>query len=224
MLEALDPPFPLRIVSGPRRGRAAACNAALAMAGGEVLIILDDDMQVMPGIRRAPPRPPSARLPALRDRSGADRARRRQPRAAHYIQARFDNHLADLAEPGHSFMPREFYTGNASLQRGGDARGRWLRRVLHRLRQRGRRPLVAAAAVGVKLRYDPDALARQEYDKGLIALAGDTFEKGAHGGPRGARPPERLPRSAPLLPAMKTRDPGWWRARPCSRSHAAGGG
>ena len=68
MLAGLDAPFALRTVEGPRRGRAAACNAAIAAASGEVLIVLDDDMEPVPelierhrrhhpGINRDPQRP-----------------------------------------------------------------------------------------------------------------------------------------------------------------------
>ena len=42
------PPIALRVVAGPARGRAAACNAAIELARGEVLIVLDDDMQPAP--------------------------------------------------------------------------------------------------------------------------------------------------------------------------------
>src|SRR5712691_8709315 len=41
-------PYELHVVDGPRRGRAAACNAALQIAGGEVIVILDDDMEPAP--------------------------------------------------------------------------------------------------------------------------------------------------------------------------------
>ncbi len=75
-------------------------------------------------------------------------------------------------------MPRDFYSGNASLRTeamravGGfdesfTVYGNEDVDLSLRLR-----------AAGVELGYDPAALARQEYDKELAALARDTTEKG----------------------------------------------
>jgi GT2 family glycosyltransferase len=148
------------------------------MAGGEILIILDDDMQVIPEFveRHRAHHPPGSRLCVIGaapiELDGAS------PRAAHYIQARFNNHLDNLAEPGHSFMPREFYSGNASLRTEAMREVDGFDESFTAYGNEDVDLSLRLQAVGVKLRYDPDALARQEYDKGLIALAGDTFEKG----------------------------------------------
>jgi GT2 family glycosyltransferase/peptidoglycan/xylan/chitin deacetylase (PgdA/CDA1 family) len=47
-LRNLQTSFPLRVVEQPNRGRAAAVNAGAEAAGGEVLLILDDDMSANP--------------------------------------------------------------------------------------------------------------------------------------------------------------------------------
>src|SRR5256885_6588786 len=49
MLSALRSGFPLRVVTQPQRGPAAARNAALAAARGDVLLFLDDDVTPRPG-------------------------------------------------------------------------------------------------------------------------------------------------------------------------------
>jgi GT2 family glycosyltransferase len=178
MLAALPTPYELRVTAAPARGRAAACNSALALARGEVLIVLDDDMQPAPVFverHRAHHRPGSRRcalgaVPIELDASS--------PRAARYVSAKFNSHLERLAEPGHNFVPRDFYSGNASLRTevmrevggfnesfgvyGNEDIDLWLR----------------LRAAGVELLYDPAALARQEYDKGLRALCDDTIQKG----------------------------------------------
>jgi GT2 family glycosyltransferase len=178
MLAALRTPYALRVAAGPARGRAAACNAALALARGEVTIVLDDDMRPGAGFveRHLSHHPPGSRLcvmgaaPIELDGSS--------PRAARYAQRKFNEHLERLAQPGHEFVPRDFYSGNASLRTetmrevggfddsfavyGNEDVDLWLR----------------LRAAGVELRYDPEALARQGYDKGLRALARDTSQKG----------------------------------------------
>lgn len=178
MLAALDLPYELRVTAGPARGRAAACNSGLALARGEVLIVLDDDMQPAPAFveRHRSHHPPGSRRCALGavpiELDGSS------PRAARYVSEKFNSHLERLAAPGHEFAPRDFYSGNASLRTetmrevggfsesfsayGNEDVDLWLR----------------LRAAGVELLYEPAALARQEYDKGLRALCRDTIQKG----------------------------------------------
>jgi GT2 family glycosyltransferase len=100
------------------------------------------------------------------------------PRAASYVREKFNDHLRRLAQPGHKFVPRDFYSGNTSLRSetmrevggfdesftayGNEDIDLWLR-----LRE-----------AGVELRYEPQALACQKYDKDLLGLASDTTQKG----------------------------------------------
>ena len=179
MLAAMEPSFALRPVPGPGAGRAAACNAAIAEARGDVLIILDDDMQVTSTFveQHASNHPPGSRrcvmgaVPVRLDESS--------PLAARYVQAKFASHLARLGEPDHLNAPRSFFSGNSSLRAevmreiGGfdetfTAYGNEDVDLALRLR-----------AAGVELRYDPAALANQEYGKDLRELCADTLAKGA---------------------------------------------
>ncbi|HVD86869.1 MAG TPA: glycosyltransferase [Solirubrobacterales bacterium] len=178
MLEAFEAPFELRWVVPAGRGRAAACNAAVAAARGGVLIVLDDDMTVVPEFveRHRAHHPPGSRTCVL----GAVPVELRpdSPRAARYVKEKFDLHLSRLGDRRHLELPRSFYTGNASLRTevmrevGGfnEAFGVYGNEDVElSLRLR---------AAGVRLEYDPDALARQEYGKDLVGLQRDTEEKG----------------------------------------------
>jgi glycosyltransferase involved in cell wall biosynthesis len=178
MLSTFDASFALRTVAGEQRGRASACNAGIVLARGDVLIILDDDMQVVPEFverhRRHHPR--GSRLCVLGavpvELDGSS------PHAARYVQASFDTHLARLPQEDHLYLPRSFYTGNASL------RAQVLREVGdfdESFTVYGNEDVELALrlrAGGVKLRYDPEALAYQEYSKDLRGLARDTLAKG----------------------------------------------
>lgn len=178
MLAGLDAPFALHTVEGPGRGRAAACNAAIAAASGEVLIVLDDDMEPAPELieRHRRHHPAGSKLCVLGAvpviRNGAS------PLAARYVEAKFDAHLARLPDPEHRNLPRSFYTGNASLRAdlmrevGGfdesfTAYGNEDVELALRLR-----------AAGTTIEYDPEALAHQRYGKDLRGLAQDTLAKG----------------------------------------------
>jgi GT2 family glycosyltransferase len=100
------------------------------------------------------------------------------PHAARYVQAKFADHLDRLAQPGHRFVPRDFYSGNVSLPT----------EVLREVGafDEGFAPYgnedvelsLRLAKAGVELRYDPGAVAHQEYDKEFGGLALDTHEKG----------------------------------------------
>lgn len=178
MLASVGVPHALRTVAGAHRGRAAACNAAVALARGEVLIVLDDDMQVVPEFveRHRRHHSPGSRRCVLG--SVPVELNGSSPRVARYVQAKFDAHLAKLTQPYHLNMPRSFYTGNASL------RADLLREVGgfdESFTSYGNEDVelsLRLSAAGVKLRYDPEALARQEYGKDLLGLARDTLAKG----------------------------------------------
>ncbi len=178
MAAALELPYELRIASGPRRGRAAACNSAVERARGEVLIVLDDDMRARPGLveRHRAHHPPGTRrcvlgaVPIELDSSS--------PRAARYAQEKFAAHMRNLGQPGHVFTARDFYSGNASL------RAEVLREVggfSDSFTIYGNEDVdlsLRLRSAGIEIAYDPEAAATQEYGKGLAELAADTTQKG----------------------------------------------
>src|SRR5258706_4485359 len=94
MLEGLATPYRLRWVSAERRGRAAACNAAIAATKGEVTIVLDDDMTVFEGFveRHRRHHPAGSRFCVL----GAVPVEldEESTHAARYVKEKFDLHLS----------------------------------------------------------------------------------------------------------------------------------
>ena len=178
MINTLEVPYELRRVEPQGRGRSAAVNAALSAAQGEVAIVLDDDMRVVPAFveRHRAHHPPGSRrcvlgaVPVELDEGSTH--------AARYVKDKFDRHLARLSDPEHLALPRSFFTGNASLrvevlsEVGGfdESFGIYGNEDVElslRLRK-----------AGVELGYDPDALAYQEYGKDLGGLQRDTLAKG----------------------------------------------
>ena len=179
MLATFSAPYELRAANSAHRGgRAAACNAALELTKGDVVIILDDDMQVVPQFvdRHRRHHPPGSRLCVLG--SVPVTLNGSSPLAARYVKAKFDAHLSRLADPEHVYQPRDFYSGNASLRSevllevggyddsftdyGNEDVELWAR----------------LRAADVTFRFDAEALALQEYDKSLRALGRDTVAKG----------------------------------------------
>jgi glycosyltransferase involved in cell wall biosynthesis len=178
MIDALELPCDLRRVEPRGRGRSAAVNAALAAGRGEVAIVLDDDMRVVPKLveRHRAHHPAGSRRCVL----GAVPVELEagSSHAARYVKAKFDLHLSRLSDPEHLALPRSFFTGNASLrvevlrEVGGfdESFGIYGNEDVElslRLRK-----------AGVELGYDPEALACQTYDKDLGGLQRDTLAKG----------------------------------------------
>jgi GT2 family glycosyltransferase len=178
MLRKFTAPCRLRVTTSLRRGRAAACNAALELARGEVIIILDDDMQVVAEFveRHRRHHAPHSRLCVLG--SVPVEVDSSSPLAARYVQTKFDAHLSRLANPLHVYVPRDFYSGNVSLRAevlrgvggfddsftayGNEDVDLWVR----------------LRAAGVEFHFDREALARQRYEKDFHALARDNVAKG----------------------------------------------
>jgi GT2 family glycosyltransferase len=170
--------FALRSVETGGRGRAAACNAAARAARGNLLVLLDDDMEPSAGF-----------LAAHRDAHGRGprrgvvgavpiRVEASTPPVVAYVGRKFNGHLERLARPDYRMTFRDFYSGNFSIPRSlffdagafdegfqayGNEDGELALRLLAR---------------GVELVYSGDALADQHYEKDFAALARDTIAKG----------------------------------------------
>ncbi len=178
MVAQFSAPYPLRAHWQPNRGRAAACNAGIRLAEGSLVILLDDDMEPVPGFLDAHQRAhqPGSRLGVM----GAvpiaiDPA---TPPVAAYIGRKFNQHLEKLAQAGQPLTLRDFYSGNFSIRRdvllevGGYDEA---------FRVYGNEDLelsLRLTRAGVRLVYSAAALARQHYTKGFAGLARDNIAKG----------------------------------------------
>lgn len=159
-------------------GRATACNAGIALARGDLIVLLDDDME------------PTAGLLAAHAAAHVSGSRRAVMGAApvvtppgsdavvRYIARRFNGRLDTLASQRRPFILRDFYSGNVSIPRelleevGGfdedfTVYGNEDLELWCRLR-----------AAGVELVFSEAALAHQHYVKDFRALARDNVEKG----------------------------------------------
>ena len=178
LIRSFASPYVLRAVEGPGGGRAGACNAALRAADGDVVVILDDDMEPAPAClrRHCEHHAQETRLCVM----GAVPVRidGATPRAGRYVAWKFDRHLANLAEPAHVFGLRDFYSGNASIRLDVLREAGLFDESFTQYGNEDLELSLRLRAAGVRLLYDGDALAYQHYEKDLRALARDTFEKG----------------------------------------------
>jgi GT2 family glycosyltransferase len=114
--------------------------------------------------------------------------------AAHYIAAKFNGHLLNLARTKRPLQLTDFYSGNFSISR----------RILEELGgfdedfdEYGNEDLELSfrlACAGVQLVYDANAIARQHNDKTFAALAADSVSEGRTAVRFALKHPEAYPR------------------------------
>ncbi len=170
--------FALRTVSQEPRGRAAACNAGIHTSRGDIILLLDDDMEPAPGLLAAhvrahaggPRRAVLGAVPVVFNEAS--------PAVVRHIGRKFERHLQKLARPGYAMGFRDFYSGNSSIRRSvlltvglfdedftmyGNEDGELALRLM---------------AAGVALEFEAGAVASQHYEKDFARLARDNREKG----------------------------------------------
>jgi GT2 family glycosyltransferase len=177
-LESYRAPFALHVVSGSRRGRAAACNSGVQRARGDVLVILDDDMEPAPQCLREHRAHHSGDAKVCVMGGVPIRVDRTSPSPTRYTAWKFDRHLAKLAQPGHEFALRDFYSGNTSVRRDVLVAAGGYDEAYTLYGNEDLELSLRLRAAGVKLVYDGEALAYQHYEKDLRGLVHDTIEKG----------------------------------------------
>jgi GT2 family glycosyltransferase len=171
-------PYALRTLWQDNRGRGAAINAGLHAATGDLVILLDDDMEPLPSFVTA-----HRRAHAAAARHGVMGAvpiplDERSSASARYIAARFNGHLRNLERKDYARRLTDFYSGNFSIPReallqvGGFDED---------FRLYGNEDLELSfrlAKAGIAIAYEPGALALQHHDKSFAALARDSIAEG----------------------------------------------
>jgi GT2 family glycosyltransferase len=154
-------------------------NAGIRQAAGGVVILLDDDMEAAPGCLAAhwdahseAPRRAVVGAAPIRLDAGAS------PVAARYVAPKFNQHLERLAQPGHSFTLRDFYSGNFSIRRDVLLEVGLFDEAFKIYGNEDLELSYRLARAGVELAYSAEALAYQHYTKDFAGLARDTVAKG----------------------------------------------
>ncbi|HEX3236591.1 MAG TPA: glycosyltransferase [Gemmatimonadales bacterium] len=177
-VRGLAVPYALSALEGPNRGRAGACNAGIRAAGGEVVVLLDDDMEASPGFLAAHAR--AHQGPVERAVVGAAPivAGSESPPFVRYMASGFRSRLDRMSQPGYRLRFRDTYTGNFSAHRevllgvgGFDAAFRVYGHEDYELALR-------LQEAGVELTYSADALAHQHYEKTFAGFAPDGIARG----------------------------------------------
>jgi GT2 family glycosyltransferase len=178
LLSSFEAAYRVRSCWHANRGRAAACNSAIRMSEGDVVVILDDDMEPAPGwlaAHFAAHAPGSRRCvmgAAPIVTAGGS------PPLERYMAVKFNEHLAKIARPGHRFALRDFYSGNTSARR----------QVLEEVdlfdedfTVYGHEDLELSLRLqraGVELAFSDEAIAYQHWSKTFAEASRDAMHKG----------------------------------------------
>ncbi|HEU5102195.1 MAG TPA: glycosyltransferase family 2 protein [Roseiflexaceae bacterium] len=178
MLARFLAPYRLQTVWQPNAGRAAACNAGMRMAQGQILVLLDDDMEPTPEFLAA----------HLRAHAGSGRlgvvgavpiaVDPSSPAVLRYVGAKFNQHLEKLALPGYKLNLRDFYSGNFSIRRDVLLEIGCFDEAFKIYGNEDLELSLRLVRAGVQIIYDTDAAAHQNYTKDFAALARDNLAKG----------------------------------------------
>ena len=177
-VRSLAVPYALSALEGPNRGRAGACNAGIRAAAGEVVVLLDDDMEASPGFLAAHARAHEGAVKRVVVGAAPIVVDSESPPFVRYMAGGFRSRLDRMAQPGYRLRFRDTYTGNFSAHRdvllrvgGFDAAFRVYGHEDYELALR-------LQEAGVELTYSADALAYQHYEKTFAGFARDGIARG----------------------------------------------
>ena len=178
MLSSWVAPYRLQQVALAGAGRSAAVNAALARARGDVVLILDDDMEPAPGLLAG-----HGRALERAGRAGVLGAAPLEMRpnaglAERYVAERFNRHLRKLAASPDDVEPADFYSGNFAIRRPDLVAAGGFDAEYVAYGNEDRDLAVRLTSSGVRLVFEPRASAVQRYAKSAAQLVDDHFAKG----------------------------------------------
>lgn len=183
LLESSSWPFQLSPVMQSNQGRATACNTGILKASGELVVLLDDDMEPSPGFLEAHWKAHHSQGTTQDTRLGvlgavpfpADKA---SSSITKYEGLKFNQHLQRLSQPGFTFKVRDFYSGNFSIRRDVLFEVGLFDQAFKIYGNEDLDLFVRMVNAKVRLVYSPEALAYQHYEKDFAAVARDEVAKG----------------------------------------------
>jgi glycosyltransferase involved in cell wall biosynthesis len=171
-------PYVLRGLWQAHAGRASACNVGITASRGEITVLLDDDMEPLPGCLQEHCRAHEAPQPRAIIGAVPVALDEHSHLAASYIREKFERHGAKLAQSGYRIGFRDFYSGNLSMRRDVLVEVGLFDAGFRVYGNEDSELALRLLRAGVELVYNGEAAATQHYEKDFAALARDNAAKG----------------------------------------------
>jgi glycosyltransferase involved in cell wall biosynthesis len=177
-VRSLETPYALSVIERPSAGRAAACNAGIEASSGQVVVLLDDDMEASPallGAHLAAHEAPGMRAvvgpaPILTTPDSDPFVR--------YVAEGFDERLERLGRADYRMGFRDTYTGNFSCKRDVLRTTGGYDETFSVYGHEDYELALRLQAASVELTFEPAALAHQHYEKSFEEFASDGLARG----------------------------------------------
>jgi glycosyltransferase involved in cell wall biosynthesis len=165
-------------LEGPNRGRAGACNAGIRAASGDVVVLLDDDMEASPGFLAAHAAAQGGKSCRAVVGAAPIVVSPDSPPFVRYMADGFRSRLERLAQPGYRLRFRDTYTGNFSAPREALLAAGGFDETFRVYGHEDYELALRLQGAGVELTYSAEALAYQHYEKTFAAFARDGIARG----------------------------------------------
>ena len=178
MAAEFSAPYRLHALWQPNAGRASACNAGIRAAAGDLLVILDDDMEPVPDFLAAHLRAHSpgselcvvGAVPVRLDQSSSP--------VLQFVGSKHNQHSKRLSQPGYRIWARDFYSGNCSIPRESLLRIGAFDEEFKAYGNEDCELFIRLSNAGIPVTYSVEALAYQHYEKDFATLARDRMAAG----------------------------------------------
>lgn len=179
MVKDFPSPYQLRYIWGPNSGRAVACNKGIREARGEVLIFLDDDMEPLPDFAKEHYKAHAANAMAGVIGAAPIVTDEHSTPAARYIAEGFNAFLENyLSKPGNKIRLSDFYGGSFSVNREFLVQTALFNESFKLYGYEDAELIYRLTSNGLKLIYNPLAVALQHYENDFNAVASNTISAG----------------------------------------------
>ncbi len=178
MVEQFSPPYKLRALWERNSGRASACNRGVNEAEGDILIILDDDMEPSPELVQAHYSSHKAGSKLGVIGAAPISLDQNSTLAARYIAAEFNSRLRKISVPDYHFRIWDFYGANFSICREVFIEAGAFNEAFKVYGYEDIELAQRLIKIGVKFVYNPNALCKQYYEGDFKELAKKTINGG----------------------------------------------
>lgn len=178
MVATFKSDFKLIHIWQPKSGRAAACNRGIQSAIGDIIILLDDDMEPSPQLIEAHYNSHLGNSHLGIIGAAPINLNEYTPPHIHYIGSKFNTHLEKISSPNYNFTIRDFYSGNFSIRREVLLEVGVFNEAFEIYGNEDLELAWRFLKNGIKLTYSANAYCTQHYEKDFTALTRDTIAKG----------------------------------------------